>query len=34
MQAAGNEIIVHYKLGVSGIEKVQRIPMEERGHDN
>lgn len=34
MQAAGNEIIVHYKLGVSGIEKVQRIPMEERGQDN
>lgn len=34
MKAVGDKIFTRYKLGVSGVEKVQRILMEERNADN
>lgn len=34
MKAAGDIIRTHYKLGVSGVEKVPRILIEERGQSN
>ncbi len=34
MKAVGDKIFTHYKLGVSGVEKVPRILMEERSADN
>lgn len=34
MKAVGDKIFTRFKLGVSGVEKVQRILMEERSADN